>query len=239
MRTLVSLLLAGCLGLVLVGPARAGADEVTAGFNRITFDADCTAVPGHMQLREVRTDRDHMRVQVQATGLPITGRRWYGDVYMQPGEYGLAQTFTRRAADGEARHTSTWDVPIASTPVRASLMDMEGEGQPECDLYVSHTKTSAAVESGSAHLMAAAWEGDLQIDFSNYQCDPGTAWKARIVATWRDHRVRKALHPEKCRRDGFVGMRRSLAGERLPRALSLVARDDAGHVWRASYRIGR
>ena len=230
-------LVVACLVAGLLGTGAANAREGGHGFNRITFEADCVDVPGHLAVREVRGDRDHMLVNLRATGLPATGRPWWGETVIQRRRYAEADTFRLRATEGRARHTTVFDVPIASTPVTATLMDLDGEDQQACGLYVGHTATSAWVAEGISELRAAAGDGELEV-FVRRACARSTTWRGRLVATWPDHVVRKALRDAPCR-SGYVGLGRTLGGERLPRALAIRVHDDAGHTWRASYGMGR
>lgn len=230
-------LVVACLLAGLLGTGAASAQDGGQGFKRITFEADCVDVSGHLAVREVRGARDHMLVSLRATGLPVTGRRWSGETVIQKRRYAVADTFWLRAPEGRGRHTTVFDVPIASTPVTATLMDIDGEDQQACGLYVAHTATSAWVAEGISEMRAYTDDGDLVVGVRR-ACARGTTWRGRLVATWPDHVVRKALTGAGCR-SGYVGLGRELRGERLPRALAVRLHDDVGHTWRASHGIGR
>jgi hypothetical protein len=239
MRTLASVLLAGCLGLGLLGPAAVGAEERRHGARRIAYAGDCIDTPGHMAVRQVRRgDRLVQRMRVRG----MQHRRWRGQASVLYGGMqssgGQAAPFKVRTPHGRARHAAVLDVPDGFSTAGVTLWGLGTEDQPMCDLSISRTKTLASVGMYSAYLTTSMWHGSLHVEYTNYVCDEGATWRGRVVATWPDGTVREADWTDECFY-GSVNTLFTLPGERLPRAVSFEAHDDAGHVWRMSYAVGR
>lgn len=233
MRTPVSLLLAGCLGVALVGPAHAGGDQPRRGFDRITFGSDCTRTAGHLQVRAERAGRDSTRVTMVASDM--VDRTWDGGLSMDRGVTLVEERFEVRTRDGQARHTATLDVPFGRRSVAADVWDPASDEW--CRTGVTYTPESIQVRSADRSLkVQRSGSGDLFVWYFDTACVAGTAWRGRVVATWPGRTVRRSLMPDDCG-DEFVGMLVNLGQEKMPRSVELMVRDDTGDGWRASYAV--
>ena len=232
MRPTVSLVLAGCLVLTLAGPARAGHDRSFRGFERITFGSDCTGTAGHLRVRAERARGDRTRITMVASDLADPARS--GARSMTRDDTVVVRRFRVRAHDGRARHTATLDVPFGRNPVAAAVRDRGGDVW--CRTGVTYAPESIEVR-GADRTLKVQLGSDLFVWYTDTACDAGTAWRGRMVATWPDLTVRRPLLRDDCG-DQVIGMLVDLRQETMPRSVALLARDDTGDVWRASYALG-
>ena len=239
MRVLLEVLLAGTLGITPVATPHADAREHRHGPRSITFQGDCIDTPGHMTVRQVRRDGDRVVLRMRATGMQH--RSWYGQATVLYGSLsssgGQMEQFDVRTPRGRAGHASVFGVPDGFASAGVMLMDIDTDGQPACQVNGGYTRKAAGVGMYHAQLSAGVRQERVQVSYSSYTCRGDTTWRAVVVATWRDRTVTSSLGSDECL-NGVVSLTGSLPGRRVPRALSIVARDDDGHDWRASYAVG-
>lgn len=233
MRTLLGTLLAALvvatLGITLLAVAPAGAS---------TYRGDCIETPGHLKVRQVR-DGDRLGVTLRATGMPH--RRWSGSAHVLYGGMqssgGQQDQFGVSTPRGRARHTSVLDVPNGFSSSGVMLTAATGQTRPSCSIDAAFARRSASVSMYHARFQATAYRGRVHLEYAGYTCQGDSTWRAEVVVRWRDHTITSGLGRDECL-NGVVTLTRALPGKRLPRSVSLVARGDDGHVWRASYALG-
>jgi hypothetical protein len=237
MRTMISALLAVCLGLAApagAAPPASGPPE-PAPLQSFSFRADCAQSPGVMDVRTESAGPDAFRIAMSATGLVPGFAR--GGIHLDGAEPYEQWEIDQDATDVE--HETTY--PAALTVGRRVLVTLLDFTPLVGVCSVSGATSPGRIEVSAATRSFVATHRKVEAWWQHVDCR-GQTVSGRAVVRYADRTVRKRLRSGDCVADeghhGLVRLRTTYSRGPLPLAVRVVLhRDD--DTWRGSYVVGR